>query len=208
MRFNKPINTTTYIVGILIILAIIIGILLATSCATKPMQPPLPPLPPSGFAGGQGNALALPEESVTVVAPSVLPVSGVGTWVVQLGWHASISTNVIGYKVYYGPASRNYTNSIDVARSYSLVISGLTYGATYYFAVTAYATNNLESDYSNEIQYTVPSSVPVPIYDVLSAISINNLNGVWLTNLVPLMSITNPIAGPDHLYFKTWIQKR
>ena len=34
--------------------------------------------------------------------------------------------------------------------------SNLASGATYFFAVTAYDTNGLESDYSSEVSYTVP----------------------------------------------------
>jgi hypothetical protein len=71
-----------------------------------------------------------------------------------LGWDPSESS-VIGYKMYYGKTEGDYDYSVDVGNFTSCTISGLEEGATYYFAVTAY--NDIgESDYSNEISYTVP----------------------------------------------------
>ena len=70
-----------------------------------------------------------------------------------LGWDAN-SGNVAGYRLYYGPTSRIYTNSIDVGNTTSNKVSGLVNGSTYFFAVTAYTTAGVESAYSNEINYT------------------------------------------------------
>ena len=71
-----------------------------------------------------------------------------------LAWDPSTSTNVAGYRIYYGPSSRNYTNTLDVGNATSATLSNLVTGATYYFAATAYDTANLESDFSNEVGYT------------------------------------------------------
>jgi hypothetical protein len=81
---------------------------------------------------------------------------------VTLGWDPSTSTNVAGYKVYYGPASGNYTNSVTAAASSATTatVSNLVAGATYYFAATAYDTSNLESEFSNEVVYTNAGSAP------------------------------------------------
>jgi hypothetical protein len=72
---------------------------------------------------------------------------------VTLGWDAS-SGNVAGYRLYYGPTSGVYTNSIDVGNTTSNKVSGLANGSTYFFAVTAYTIAGVESPYSNEINYT------------------------------------------------------
>src|SRR6266481_7779941 len=77
---------------------------------------------------------------------------------VTLVWNPSPGTNVAGYNVYYGVASRTYTNKVNVGNVTNATISGLIVGTTYYFAVTAYDTYGLESDYSTEISYTVPST--------------------------------------------------
>ncbi|HYG23235.1 MAG TPA: tandem-95 repeat protein [Verrucomicrobiae bacterium] len=81
---------------------------------------------------------------------------------VTLIWNASADTNVIGYNVYYGVASRTYTNRIDAGATTNLVVNGLLPGVTYYFAATAYNILGMESEYSSEVSYTVPVPVNTP----------------------------------------------
>jgi hypothetical protein len=71
-------------------------------------------------------------------------------------WNQSQDTNAVGYKVYYGTASHNYTNVITVGNVTSAVISGMIPGTTYYFAATAYVANGAQSIYSSEVSFTVP----------------------------------------------------
>jgi len=78
--------------------------------------------------------------------------------VVTLAWDASPSTDVTGYKLYYGIANRTYTNNIDVGNVLISSISNLVQQVTYYFAATAYNSNNLESIFSDELAYTIPTS--------------------------------------------------
>jgi hypothetical protein len=73
-----------------------------------------------------------------------------------LVWNGSTSTNVAGYRVYYGAASRNYSNSVVAGNVTNSTVPGLVGGVTYFFAITAYNVSGLESTFSNEI-----SSVPV-----------------------------------------------
>ena len=75
---------------------------------------------------------------------------------VMLQWDANTEPDLKGYKIYYGTASRNYTQSKDVGKVTTYMLTGLTEGRTYYIAVTAYDTENNESGYSNEIIYSVP----------------------------------------------------
>ena len=77
---------------------------------------------------------------------------------VAMAWNPSSGTNVMGYKVYYGVASRAYTSVIDVGNATNATISGLVEGVTYYFAATAYSILGLESQYSSEVSYTVPGA--------------------------------------------------
>jgi len=72
---------------------------------------------------------------------------------VKLAWDPSTEEDLAGYKIYYGYDSRNYNTSIDVGKTTTFQVTGLEYDQTYYFAVTAYNTSGLESDYSNEISY-------------------------------------------------------
>jgi hypothetical protein len=83
---------------------------------------------------------------------------------VTLAWNRSTSTNVTGYRVYYGASSRNYTNSAVAGNVTTNTVPGLASGVTYFFAVTAYNASGLESTFSNEISSvtglpTIPISV-------------------------------------------------
>jgi hypothetical protein len=78
---------------------------------------------------------------------------------VTLAWNSSPDTNVAGYNVYYGVASRSYTNMVNVGNSTNATISGLVEGATYYFAATAYNLLGLESDFSDEASYSAPLAI-------------------------------------------------
>lgn len=75
---------------------------------------------------------------------------------VTLTWDPSTSPAVTGYRVHYGATSGQYTDSVAVGNIATGTVPGLTSGLTYYFAVTAFDANGLESDSSNEISYTVP----------------------------------------------------
>jgi hypothetical protein len=67
---------------------------------------------------------------------------------------------IAGYRLYEGVANRTYTIVIDVGNVTTNTVTGLAGGVTYFFAVTAYDTNGLESDFSSEISYTVPLPTP------------------------------------------------
>ena len=72
---------------------------------------------------------------------------------VTLAWDSNTESDLAGYRVYYGTASRNYSMFIDVGRVNTYTVSGLTDGRTYYFAATAYNTSNVESAYSSEVSH-------------------------------------------------------
>lgn len=74
---------------------------------------------------------------------------------VTLMWDPNSESDLVGYRIYYGIASRSYDNVIDVGNTETCTVTGLIPEVTYYFAATAYNTSELESDYSNEIEHTV-----------------------------------------------------
>jgi hypothetical protein len=80
--------------------------------------------------------------------------------VLTLAWDRSTDSSVTGYRIYYGAASRNYTNSIVVGNVTTNAVPGLMSGVTYFFAVTAYNASGLESIFSNETTHTAPTGLP------------------------------------------------
>ncbi|MGD0614730.1 MAG: Ig-like domain-containing protein, partial [Verrucomicrobiota bacterium] len=99
-----------------------------------------------------------------------------------MAWDPSPDTNVVGYNVYYGVASRTYTNIVDVGDVTNATISGLVEGTTYYFAVTAYNILGMESAYSAEVSYTVPASTgtgnQAPTLNAIASLTINSNTGL------------------------------
>jgi len=68
-------------------------------------------------------------------------------------------TDLAGYKIYYGPASGNYVQNIDVGNVTLYTIKNLPDGK-YFFSVTAYDTMDNESDYSNEVNTLIDNTAP------------------------------------------------
>ena len=100
---------------------------------------------------------------------------------VPLAWNPSPDANVAGYKIYYGGASRTYTNSVDVGNVTSTVIAGLADGTTYFFAATTYGADGVESDFSDEATavtanaVVTPPAPPAPVYQSPALDALNNL---------------------------------
>lgn len=93
--------------------------------------------------------------SVSVNPPQVI----VKQHSVSLNWTLSSSTSVIGYNIYRGtqpggPYSK-VNASLQTGTSYA--DSDVVAGRTYFYVVTAISGNNLESDYSKEVQASVPT---------------------------------------------------
>jgi Fibronectin type III domain len=90
---------------------------------------------------------------------SVLPI-GQAAQTVTLQWNPSSSSNISGYRLYYGTSSGVYTHHLDIGKATVTSVSNLMEGKTYFFSVSAYNTKK-ESRRSNEISYTVPFSAGV-----------------------------------------------
>jgi hypothetical protein len=74
-----------------------------------------------------------------------------------LEWDPSPDPEVVGYQLYYGAASQQYTNVLPVGVTTRATVSNLTEGVTYYFAATTLDVAGLESDFSGEAAYLVPT---------------------------------------------------
>jgi Bacterial Ig domain/Fibronectin type III domain len=109
---------------------------------------------------------------------------------VILAWDPSPDPVVIGYNVYYGAATRSYTNMVSAGNATNATVSGLVPGMAYYFAATATDATGLESDYSNEVTYSVPIVTPnqPPTLNALANLTINENAGLQTVNLAGITS--------------------
>jgi len=78
-----------------------------------------------------------------------------------LAWDAVTDPGLQGYRVYYGTLAGTYLQSpgqgLPVGNGKTTYqVTGLSTGATYYFAVTAYDSQGDESPYSNEVLKVIP----------------------------------------------------
>lgn len=73
-----------------------------------------------------------------------------------LAWDPVPEPNIAGYQVFYGTASKTYTQQIDAGNSTTVTIANLDDTGTYFFAVVAYNLAGAQSEPSNEIMYPTP----------------------------------------------------
>ena len=73
---------------------------------------------------------------------------------VTLEWDANSEADLAGYKLHYGIASGAYTETVVAGNTTTATAANLNPGTTYYYVVTAYNTEGLESLPSNEVTYT------------------------------------------------------
>lgn len=83
-------------------------------------------------------------------------------WCATFSWNANSESNIAGYKVYYGTASGNYSQSADVGKVTQATISTLTPGSIYYAAVAAYNTSGKEGAKSSEVSFTASGTSTTP----------------------------------------------
>jgi hypothetical protein len=114
---------------------------------------------------------------------------------VRLSWYPSPSPLVAGYRIHRGVASGAYTYTTNAGTNLVLSVP-LVPACTNYFAATAYDTNGLESDYSNEL--LVPSgALAPPALRSRMLVSVYfdwSTNGTaWVTGSVPAHAILSGV---------------
>ena len=73
---------------------------------------------------------------------------------VKIGWnHMGTLDEIVGYSIYYGPSSKNYTNHITTGYVTNTVISNLPPNTPSFFSGTTLGHPNLETEFGNEIQF-------------------------------------------------------
>jgi hypothetical protein len=98
-------------------------------------------------------------KALASLAPFAVNVTPAPTRTVTLNWTAptmntdgSALTDLAGYTVFYGTASRQYATSLRLsgAGTNSVVLEGFTAG-TYYFTIKSVTNAGVESDYAGEV---------------------------------------------------------
>ena len=67
---------------------------------------------------------------------------------------------MVGYRLYYGTNSGSYQYVTNVGSALTQAVV-LPHGGRWFFAATAYDTNGLESDFSNEVSWESKPAAPV-----------------------------------------------
>lgn len=96
----------------------------------------------------------------------LLTLAGVRTTFSQtatIAWSPSSDPAAVGYIVYCGTASGEYSSSNNVGANTYFTISNLTAGVTYYIVTTAFNSSGVQSLPSNEIIYQVPNAALITL---------------------------------------------
>ena len=117
----------------------------------------------------------------------------VGT--LNLTWNPSPDPSVAGYNIYYGTQSRVYANVVAVENTQVATITGLTPGVPYFLTVVSRSIDGVESPYSGEISFTLPSTAPV----LRATVTLSG--GVNLTAAAPPSHSYDVLATED---FSLW----
>jgi chitodextrinase len=106
-------------------------------------------------AAGNISPISASVSVTTESAPPPPPSNSAG-----LAWDSVTGSNLSGYRLYFGTAPGTYLQPVGQGTSVGNVttytMTGLASGSRYYFAVTAFDTLGIESDYSNEIFKDIP----------------------------------------------------
>lgn len=93
---------------------------------------------------------------VAFLAVFLIAVTTLNAARIKVSWQPNPEADIAGYRVHYGAASREYTTTVDAGNVTNLIMV-VPDGQTLFFAITAYNTSQLESDYSNELAWPPPA---------------------------------------------------
>ncbi len=92
---------------------------------------------------------------------AILAIAGIAqAATINVSWNPNTEPDLAGYRLYVGQASGQYSEPVDVGNvtGHAMQITP-EYGATHYFALTAYDTSGNESGYSAEATCFIPDGV-------------------------------------------------
>ena len=94
---------------------------------------------------------------ITMTGIVLLATTATHARVLTLAWDLNADPQVVGYRLYCGTSSGEYTMMMDAGQQATATMTGLKANKTYYFAVTAYDVENNESSFSEEVVYQCDS---------------------------------------------------
>jgi hypothetical protein len=92
---------------------------------------------------------------ILLLVSLLFAVSAQSASTLTLAWDRNPETNIAGYKLYYGQTSGSYSTAVNVGNTTTVTITNLAHGGSWFFAVTAYNSLGVESDYSSELSHTI-----------------------------------------------------
>lgn len=111
---------------------------------------------------------------------------------VTLVWDPNPETDIAGYRLYYGLDSGVYGQSFEVGNLTTATVANLTGGSRYYFAVTAYNWDQVESEPSDEVVFDATiDPVPNPVPDRPPAL----IAGLQVLPDGSIQFLVNPVSG-------------
>ncbi len=120
---------------------------------------------------------------------------------VRVSWNANSDTSVVGYKIYYGTAPRQYSSVTNVGNVTYIGLGGFTEGVTYYFNVTAYNGSGVEGSLSSSEQsltiLPIPAATPAP--------AISGLTNFFLSANITNSQVDFQLTQGTNVYGNNWI---
>jgi len=110
---------------------------------------------------------------------------------ISLEWDRNPESDIAGYAIHQGRASRSYTNAIGTPDTF-LTVTNLELRTRYYFAATAINDAGLESDFSSEVQASVR---PITFWLEKSS----TLDGPWRAVLT---NVSEVVEGQTQVFYR------
>jgi len=116
---------------------------------------------------------SLPSPHASVGSPA--PVGNT----LKLAWDASLDTNVVGYRVYYGDSYNSKQNAATAGNVTNVTIDRLVAGRNVFIHVVSYNSTGIESDPSNTVTNFIYPKISTRIHSIAADVSAPNATNVW-----------------------------